>query len=95
MIEHLRASVRARWIAALRRQLRPDGLLLLSVDLVPGGEALWNRSEGAVVEDAAEHGDLAGLCRELAQAGFRIDATSTVRDLPRSNVDLALIRACG
>ncbi|MGE5168492.1 MAG: class I SAM-dependent methyltransferase [Deltaproteobacteria bacterium] len=95
VIEHLRASVRARWIAAFRRQLRPDGLLLLSVDLVPGSEALWNRSEGVVVEDAAVHGDLAGLCRELAQAGFRIDATSTVRDLPRSNVDLALIRACG
>jgi len=69
--------------------------LLLSVDLVPGSEALWNRSEGAVVEDAGVHGDLAGLCRELTAAGFRIDATSTVRDLPGSNVDLALIRARG
>jgi hypothetical protein len=31
----------------------------------------------------------------LAQAGFRVDATSIVRGLPRSNVDLALIRARG
>ena len=95
VIEHLLAHVRRRWIAAFRRQLRPDAQLLLSVDLVPGSEALWNRSEGAVVEDAGVHGDLAGLCRELTAAGFRIDATSTVRDLPGSNVDLALIRARG
>jgi SAM-dependent methyltransferase len=95
VIEHLPARVRRRWIAAFRRQLRPDAQLLLSVDLVPGSEALWNRSEGAVVEDAGVHGDLAGLCRELTAAGFHVDATSTVRDLPGSNVDLALIRARG
>jgi SAM-dependent methyltransferase len=95
VIEHLPAQVRRRWIAAFRRQLRAGGLLLLTVDLAPGSEALWNRSEGAVVEDAAVHGHLADLCRELSEAGFRIEETRTVRSLPCSNVDLALIRARG
>jgi SAM-dependent methyltransferase len=95
VIEHLPATVRRCWIAAFRRQLQPGGLLLLTVDLVPGSEALWNRSEGAVVEDAAVHGELADLCRELSEAGFRIEETVIARDLPRSNVDLALIRARG
>lgn len=95
VIEHLPAHVRRRWIAAFRRHLRPAGLLLLTVDLVPGCEVLWNRSEGVVVEEAALHGDLAGLCRELTEAGFRIEETSTARNLLRSNVDLALIRARG
>lgn len=92
-IEHLPAQLRGRWIESFRRQLRPDGLLLLTIDLMPGSEALWNRSEGVVVEDAAAHGDLARLCRELTEAGFRIEETICKRDLPRSNVDLALIRA--
>lgn len=93
VIEHLPARLRRRWIAAFAAQLRGDGVLLLSVDLAPGSDALWNRSEGTVVEDRGEHGDLDTLRAELAQAGFRVGATQVVRGLPHSNVDVALLRA--
>ena len=46
VIEHVSKATRRRWIDAFSNQLRPGGLLLLTVDLVLGGDALWNLSEG-------------------------------------------------
>jgi hypothetical protein len=75
------------WLAA-------GGRLLLTIDLVPGTEDLWNLDQGQVVESRDTHGTLADLIRELENAGFAIRESAVRRgytDAPKT--DLALVHA--
>ena len=93
VIEHVPANTRRAWIGQFAEQLTPGGLLLLSVDLVPGGEMLWNLSEGRVVESPEIHGDFSTLLNELREAGFAIESTDFQRAIPDSRVDVGFVRA--
>ncbi|MGD0899281.1 MAG: class I SAM-dependent methyltransferase, partial [Thermoguttaceae bacterium] len=68
VIEHMPAAIRRGILRAAAEWLKPGGLLLLTVDLVPGQSQLWNLSEGQVVEPAERHGDLAAMEGELGEA---------------------------
>lgn len=91
VIEHMPASVRRRTIETSARALRTDGRLVLTFDLQPGSNALWNRNLGKEVESQDVHGDLCSLLDELRQAGFRIEYLDLKRSLPRSRTDIAVV----
>ncbi|MDE2258073.1 MAG: methyltransferase domain-containing protein [Xanthomonadaceae bacterium] len=91
VIEHLPAGVRRSWIGNFARQLTSGGMLLLTVDLVPGTNALWNRSEGQEVEPQQMHGEFATLLGELRKAGFEIGFTDIRRAIPDSRVDVGFV----
>ena len=93
VIEHLPASVRRAWVRRFSEQQLPGGQLLLTVDLVPETNSLWNVSEGRVVEPLAEHGELDTLVDELSLAGFSVAPTGIVRRIPDSRVDVGFVTA--
>lgn len=93
VIEHVPADVRRLWIDNFARQLTPGGVLLLTVDLVPGTEMLWSKSEGREVESQDVHGDFPTLLNELRNAGFEIGFTNIQRTIPDSRVDVGFIQA--
>ena len=92
VIEHMAAQVRRHLWPRIGRWLDRKGLLLLTVDLVPSTDQLWDLSEGVQVESPEDHGDLAVIERELAELGFGLDTSEILRDLPDSQVDCALLK---
>lgn len=89
VIEHMTAEIRRRLLAVLHERIAPGGDLMLSVDLVPGTDELWNLEQGRQVDTAGEHGDLVDLLRELHRSGFVLTNMKIVRDYmdePRSDV---------
>lgn len=92
VIEHVPADVRRRCFALLGRWVRAGGKLILTLDLVPGTEQLWNRNLGVEVEDVSVHGTLSEIILELADAGFELEYRGFVRDLPDTVVDVTLLK---
>ena len=92
VVEHMPSSVRRQLWSRVGEWLAGDGVLLLTIDLFPGSEQLWNYSENQLVEPFAEHGDLTMLERELSQVGFKLTKREFLRDLLDSRVDVALLR---
>jgi len=91
VFEHLPRSV---WELALERSrswLETNGRLLLTIDLVPETELLWNMSEGVEVEPHAEHGSVDDLVRSIERLGFAIEERSIVRQVPDSRTDLLFL----
>jgi hypothetical protein len=66
---------------------------LLTLDLVPGSDALWNFSEGLTIEDESVHGDLTTFLAEIAACRLVVKSVDVVRDIPDSRTDIALIKA--
>jgi hypothetical protein len=93
VIEHLTGALRKRWVRKFAAQLPASGMLLLTVDLIPDTNLLWNLSEGRVVEPANDHGDMSSLLEELRAEGFVVEHASIERRIPDSRVDVGLIRA--
>ena len=93
VIEHLLAEIRRLWIANFARQLNSGGLLLLTADLVPETDRLWNFSEGSMVESEELHGTMGSLAEELQAAGFAIDERYIKRNIPGTRVDVGFLRA--
>ncbi len=92
VIEHMASGARRRLWSNLRRWLQPDSPLLLTLDLVPGTDQLWNFNQGRPVETPERHGDLAVLERETSQAGFRLVSRDVLRELRDGTVDCAMLR---
>jgi 2-polyprenyl-3-methyl-5-hydroxy-6-metoxy-1,4-benzoquinol methylase len=92
VVEYMPATVRRKIFAKAAQWLAQGGLLLLTLDLFPMTEELWNRSEGAIV-DRGGHGSVADICRELMDNGFGIDCTDYFRSMPESTVDVVCIAA--
>ncbi len=93
VIEHVPLITRSKWLSGFTNQLKPGGLLLLTVDLVRGTDSLWNLCEGKQVEEPAQHGKFSTLCDELIAAGYEIVSTDVRREVPKSRVDIGFIRA--
>jgi flagellar assembly factor FliW/2-polyprenyl-3-methyl-5-hydroxy-6-metoxy-1,4-benzoquinol methylase len=91
VIEHM---PRATWEAVLgrcRSWLAGNGRLLLTIDLIPGTDSLWNYSEGQVVEPVEVHGNVTDFVNCLRSLGFRVTETFTQRQVPKSRTDLLFI----
>ena len=89
VVEHLPAQTRRLMFEVLYNFLRPGGDLMLTVDLVPGTEDLWNFDQGRQIELATEHGDLFNFLKELQKCGFKLVEVFIKRDYldePKSDV---------
>ncbi len=91
VIEHLLASVRRQLWQKMTRWLSDDGILLLTFDLFPESDQLWNYSQGQTVDAAGDHGSLETLQEELLRAGFQVVEQKLLRGLPKTRVDIAFI----
>ena len=90
VIEHMPAEIRRAVIARLALLLVPQGQLLLSLDLHPGTELLWNFNEGKVV-DKSDHGTLADIKDELATVGLEVATQEALCAMPLSRTDVAYL----
>jgi 2-polyprenyl-3-methyl-5-hydroxy-6-metoxy-1,4-benzoquinol methylase len=93
VIEHLPGTVRRAWASKFAAQLPKGGDLLLTVDIIPDTNLLWNLSEGSVVEPTGAHGEFSTLLDELWDAGFIVDHDGIQREIADSRVDIGFIRA--
>jgi hypothetical protein len=60
------------------------------VDLVPGGDDLWNRASGKRVEERKKHGTLQDLISEAQSTGLETVDQVTIREWGDSPVDIGL-----
>ena len=89
VIEHMTADMRRCLLAVLHDRLVPGGDLMLTIDLVPGTDELWNLDRGSGVDRPGEHGVLADILRELRKSEFILIEMKIQRDYldePRSDV---------
>jgi SAM-dependent methyltransferase len=91
VLEHLPSHERRKLWDRIRRWLEPGARLLVSVDLVPGTDQLWNRNLGQEVERPEDHGDLAAMVGELEGTGFQATDRVELRELPEMDVDCAML----
>jgi len=92
VIEHVPASDRRKIWGKLKQLLKSSGVLLLTLDLIPGADLLWNYSGGHLVEDIEKHGSMDSIKDELAFCGFTIDEMTFLRAYRESRTDVALLK---
>lgn len=91
VVEHMPRRVWEATLAAAARWLKPGGRLILTLDLIPGTDMLWNYSEGRVVEMPDVHGSRDIIGRVLRANGFDIAEEQVLRDIPQSRTDVLLL----
>jgi SAM-dependent methyltransferase len=74
VIEHVPAKIRRAGLAEFARVLEPGGVCVITVDLVPGTDRIWNRALGIQVEADDEHGSLPDLIAEASHLGLENEA---------------------
>ena len=90
VIEHIPAAQRGALLTDMALRLRPGGLMVLTVDLARGGNDLWNRNRGQIVDDR-RHGTIRDVISEGAAAGFELIRKDVVREWGDVDVDIGLI----
>lgn len=93
VIEHIPAEARRAVLAAIRDNLAPGGRLLLTLDLIPGTNQLWDLSEGMRMDAGAEHGSIADFMAELAALGFDVTEKTEIRNIEGSRTELLMVDA--
>ena len=73
--------------------MRPGGLLVLTIDLIPASDFIWNRTEGREVEPLIRHGTIHGVTDLLTGLGFDLDEVKITRSVHQSRTDLLFIAA--
>ncbi len=91
VIEHVPAGERRVLLNQMAVRTRPGGLVVLTIDLVRGGDDLWNRNLGVEVEDPALHGTLQNVVEEGAAVGLELFHREVVRDWGDVSVDIGLL----
>jgi len=92
VIEHMPSSTRKQLWKKVDDLLANEGVLLVTVDLVPDSDRLWNYNRGEEVEAAEEHGHLSTLVEEVTQVGLRLTQRQVLRQLNNSRSDCAMLR---
>ena len=88
VVEHMPAKVRRDVITRISYLLRAEGHLLLSLDLIPGSQLLWNFNAGEIV-DVEGHGTIDDFRTELAASGLVVVSESSISHMPMSRTDVA------
>ncbi len=91
VIEHLEADQRRSLLADISARVRNGGLVVLTIDLQRGSDALWNRNRGVQVEDPGRHGTFDGIVAEGAAVGLELFRQERVRDWGDVDVDIGLM----
>jgi SAM-dependent methyltransferase len=92
VVAAMTSETRRETIRLCARWLRPSGIFLVSIGLVPGTERLWNLARGTVVEPPQEHGTVADMMREVVASGFDIVEHHILRGLRKAPADLVFAR---
>lgn len=92
VIEHMPRPVWERTLELMASWLTQGGLLLLTLDLIPGTDALWNMSEGKPVDQGAGHGCLEDVASKLRGYGLVIEDLFVKRKIPHSRTDVAFLK---
>jgi 2-polyprenyl-3-methyl-5-hydroxy-6-metoxy-1,4-benzoquinol methylase len=93
VIEHMPRKVWERAIALMASWIEPGGLLLLTLDLTPGTNALWNMSEGKVVDREEAHGVLGDIADTLRGFNLEVENLVVEQKIPGSRTDVAFLRS--
>jgi cyclopropane fatty-acyl-phospholipid synthase-like methyltransferase len=94
VIEHMPAVVRREVLGRAGSWARPGGRLILTVDLKPRSNDLWNLDQGRVVDPPGDHGTLSEFEQEIVGSGFDVDRVEVVRWASRARrTDLAFLIA--
>jgi len=93
VIEHVAAPDRRMLLDGVSLHTRLGGLVVLTIDLVPGTDELWNMNLGVEVDDPALHGSLPDVIEECAQVGLEVFLQETVRAWPGTHVEIGLLVA--
>lgn len=91
VIEHMPSDTRKKLIQNVSNWLEEGGFFLITMDLVPGKNKLWNLNEGKKVENGLVHGNLRSVLRELRKAGFEIKEEKTERNIRASRTDVVYL----
>ncbi len=91
VIEHMPRKTWEQFIKWAAKWLKPGGRLILTLDLIPGSELLWNFSEGVEVEEPSKHGNLDGFRDTLRRNNLIERDFQIIRGIPFSRTDLALL----
>ena len=91
VLEHMPRLIWEQTLKRTAKWLRPSGVLLLTLDLQPGSDSLWNFSEGKEVDLASDHGVLEDLLNILTRLNFDINEFHVQREIPYSRTDVAFI----
>jgi SAM-dependent methyltransferase len=93
VIAHMPRDVRENALRRCIELLRPEGRLLLTADLIPATEFLWNFSEGLMVEPPEQHGTIADVLQLISGLGVQINEARVHRMTPPARTDLLFV-AC-
>jgi len=91
VIEHLPKTERLESWEKISALTKIGGNLLITVDLIPGTENLWNYSEGKKVEESDIHGNVTDLKKEICNKGFKINDCKFLRNVPETRTDCVFI----
>jgi 2-polyprenyl-3-methyl-5-hydroxy-6-metoxy-1,4-benzoquinol methylase len=91
VIEHMPRATWEALLARSRRWLVQGGRLILTIDLIPGTQLLWNYSEGQEVEPTDVHGDVGAFAAELGRVGFAPIDAFIWQNVPKSRTDLLFL----
>lgn len=91
VMEHLPAAVRYQFWEKIFKQLVPSGMFVLTVDLIPGTDHLWNLNKSKEVESLHLHGDLSEINQELMNLGFIMKELVVLREIKGSRTDCAMM----
>ena len=92
-LAHMSRATREKTLQRCRDWLRPNGLLLLIIDIIPSTDFIWNRSEGVEIEPPIQHGTIDDVVDQLQRSGFQMDEHRVMRTIYKSRTDLLFI-AC-
>ena len=91
VVEHMPKRIWERLIKLAAKWLKPSGRFIVTLDLIPETELLWNFSEGVEVETPAQHGSLNDFRETLKRNNLIEKDFRIVRNIPSSRTDLALL----
>jgi SAM-dependent methyltransferase len=92
-IAHMPCEVRKNALRQCVELLLPEGRLLLTADLIPATEFLWNFSKGRMVEPPEQHGTIADVLQQISGLGVQINEARVHRMTPPARTDLLFV-AC-
>lgn len=93
VIEHISAKERVEILRKVHELLLSRGTFLITLDLIPETNQLWNLSEGKIIENTDEHGTLETFFSELISSGFVIVNYEIKRAIQGSRTDVVFIKA--
>lgn len=92
-LAHMTRAIREETLRRAHAWLRPGGLLLLTIDVIPASDFIWNRTEGREVEPPIRHGTIQGVTDHLVGLGFNLGEVRVTRSVHKSRTDLLFIAA--